>query len=528
MGRRWPIANSGADQAACNLEKRSCKIGGCPPVVNGGSVFPTADAEVKIAFAHAPRKRMLLLLRRNKLFFISFTALGFLLRGYFLHWHFLFEGDSLVYGDLAKNWLIHGVYGITDSTKIFPVDIRMPGYPAFLGVCFRFFGTEHYRAVVRVQLVIDLVTCFLVAAGARRLWSDCAAKLAFVLAALCPFTANYTATPLPETLAIFGAAVALFFALRAVQKMSLAPPWDVAHQFAINDWIISGLGITFSIYLRPDGGVLLASTGIYLLYLALRQRQLQYFWSAVLLAVVSLLPLLPWAIRNWRTLHQIEPLAPFYAQLPGEYVPKGFNRWCKTWVVDFISVMNVEWNVSTEGPGDPIDFNDMPARAYDNPQQLRRTKELIDAYNRSPELTPEMDAEFTAIAAERVRAHPIQYYFVLPLARLADVWLRPRTEMLNLQLDWWNWEDVPLESLNSVALALLDIFYLIAALLSIRNRMPGVAILSLFILCRSVLLATLSNPEPRYTLECFPAVLMLAGAGLVQRGSPRRHGVPGE
>jgi dolichyl-phosphate-mannose-protein mannosyltransferase len=471
---------------------------------------------------------MLLLLRRNKLFFICFTVLGFLLRGYFLHWHFLFQGDSLVYGDLAKNWLLHGVYGINDSGQILPVDIRMPGYPAFLAACFRLFGIEHYGAVVRVQLVIDLVTCFHIAAGARRLWSAGAAKVAFVLAALCPFTANYTATPLPETLAIFGAAVGLFFALRAVQRMSVAPPWDVAHTFAISDWIISGLGIAFSIYLRPDGGVLLASTGIYLLYLAFRMRHVEYFWAAVLVGVVSLLPLLPWTIRNWRTLHQVEPLAPFYAQLPTEYVPKGFNRWCKTWVVDFISVMDVEWNVSTEGLGDPIDLNDIPARAYDNAEQMRRTQELITAYNRSPELTPEMDTEFAALARERVREHPLRYYVGLPLARVADIWLRPRTEMLNLQLDWWNWEDVPLESLNSVALALLDIFYLIAALLSIRNRMPGVAILSLFILCRSVLLATLSNPEPRYTLECFPAVLMLAGAGLVQRGSPRRHGIPGE
>lgn len=460
---------------------------------------------------------MLSLLGRHKLFFIGFTLLGFLLRGYFLHWHFLFQGDSLVYGDLAKNWLIHGVYGITDNGQILPVDIRMPGYPAFLAVCFRLFGIEHYRAVVRVQLVIDLVTCFLIAAGARRLWSDAAAKAAFVLAALCPFTANYTATALPETLAIFAAASALFFALRAVQKMSAVPPWDVTHSFAVGDWLISGLGIAFSIYLRPDGGVLLASTGIYLLYLAFRRHQSEYFWSAVLLGVVSLLSLVPWTIRNWRTLHQVEPLAPFYAQLPTEYVAKGFNRWCKTWVVDFISVMDVEWNVSTEGPGDPIDVNDIPARAYDNPEQIRRMQELIVAYNRSPELTPEMDSAFAELAAERIHAHPVRYYLILPLARLADMWLRPRTEMLNLQLDWWNWQDVPLESLNSVALALIDVLYVIAALFSLRRRMPGVAVLWLFILCRSVLLATLPNPEPRYTLECFPAVLMLAGAALARR-----------
>ena len=32
----------------------------------------------------------------------------------------------------------------------------------------------------------------------------------------------------------------------------------------------------------------------------------------------------------------------------------------------------------------------------------------------------------------------------------------------------------------------------------------------------TILLATLPNPAPRYTLECFPAVLMLAGAGLAR------------
>src|SRR5690349_532958 len=127
---------------------------------------------------------MLLLLRRNKLFFTSFTVLGFLLRGYFLHWHFLFQGDSLVYGDLAKNWLLHGIYGISDNSQILPVDIRMPGYPAFVAACFSLFGVEHYGAVVRVQLVIDLVTCVLIAAGARRLWSDGAAKVAFAQATL--------------------------------------------------------------------------------------------------------------------------------------------------------------------------------------------------------------------------------------------------------------------------------------------------------------------------------------------------------
>jgi len=459
------------------------------------------------------------LFSRNKVYFLVLTLLGFALRGYFLHWHFLFEGDSLVYGDLAKNWLLHGVYGITDNGQVMPVDIRMPGYPAFLAAIFRLFGIEHYGAVVRTQLGIDLATCFLIAAGARRLWSESAGKIAFALAVLCPFTANYTATPLPETIAIFGAAFALFFALSAVQKMRRAPSWDVAHSFAIGDWILSGLGIALSIYLRPDGGILLVSIGLYLLWLAITQREGEFIWVAVLLGVVSLLPLLPWTLRNWRTLQVVEPLAPFYAQLPGEYVPKGFNRWTKTWMVDFLSVMNVYWNVSAEGNGEAVDVSNIPSRAYDNAAQKQSTEQLFAQYNQALTLTPEMDRAFADLADERIRAHPVRYYVMLPLARLADMWLRPRTEMLNLQLDWWNWENVPQESAASVGLALLNLFYVAAALMSLQRKLPGSAMLWMFILCRSALLATLPNPEPRYTLECFPALLMLAGAGLAREAN---------
>ena len=41
----------------------------------------------------------------------------------------------------------------------------------------------------------------------------------------------------------------------------------------------------------------------------------------------------------------------------------------------------------------------------------------------------------------------------------------------------------------------------------------ALALLATFILLRTALLGTLENPEPRYTLECFPIVLALAGIG---------------
>ena len=75
-----------------------------------------------------------------------------------------------------SNWLRHGVYGITDSGQIMPTLSRLPGYPAFLAAIFAVFGTNNFRAVLLIQVLFDLGTCFLIADLARRVLSQRAAK----------------------------------------------------------------------------------------------------------------------------------------------------------------------------------------------------------------------------------------------------------------------------------------------------------------------------------------------------------------
>ena len=43
------------------------------------------------------------------------------------------------------------------------------------------------------------------------------------------------------------------------------------------------------------------------------------------------------------------------------------------------------------------------------------------------------------------------------------------------------------------------------------------ALMLLFVLLRSAFLGTLENPEPRYTLECYPVVLVLGAAWISGR-----------
>ncbi len=83
----------------------------------------------------------------------------------------LFEvnGDALVYGGLAKNLLQWGQYAYTLPTgALHPTLIRLPGYPLLVALCFRLFGMENYYSVACVQIVLDLLSCLLLAGFARR------------------------------------------------------------------------------------------------------------------------------------------------------------------------------------------------------------------------------------------------------------------------------------------------------------------------------------------------------------------------
>src|SRR3981081_2419011 len=210
------------------------------------------------------------LLRRNTRFFLwaILAALGLRL---FLVFRFpAVVDDSRLYANIAKNWLQYGIYGVTDSVQVFPPLCGLPGSPAFLAAVFAIFGVDNFRAVLLIQVLFDIGTCFVVAALGRRLLSDRAATAAVALAALCPFLANYAAAALTETLEIFFTALALNLAVQGIQIVNLsedtaaASPrssgWKTSScmRSATFVWLSCGFSIGAAILLRPDGGILLA------------------------------------------------------------------------------------------------------------------------------------------------------------------------------------------------------------------------------------------------------------------------------
>ena len=62
------------------------------------------------------------------------------------------SGDAPFYIELAWNWLKNRVYGFPVKGVLTPVDMRTPGYPAFLAAIFAFAGNSA-RAVMLAQAV---------------------------------------------------------------------------------------------------------------------------------------------------------------------------------------------------------------------------------------------------------------------------------------------------------------------------------------------------------------------------------------
>ena len=442
-------------------------------------------------------------------------AAGGVLRFWMLHKFFEVNGDSQLYGGMAKNLLLHGQYALGDGSDFHPTLIRLPGYPLFLAACFRLFGMENYFAPACIQILAELVACVLLALVAWRLSQRMAAAQATLwLACLCPFTAIYAVEPLTEAPTLFCVALAL---------------WATARFQDRRDWL-SALAFTFAItyaaLLRPDGALVGIALVVPILLAALpavkvarpanpANPALRKLLVCVLLALT---PFAAWTYRNYRTFHVVQPLAPRYATDPGEPTWPGWQRWTKTWCLDFVSTFQVYWNL----PGAPLDVHQLPARAFDSTAQYTETVQLFAAYEANGEdISPAIDDGFSRLAQQRIEAHPLRYYLWLPIGRVADMLFRPRVENLPIDLDWWVYAHHWAETRFSWSYAALNALFSLLAVIGLCTRPRLWPWMVLYFVLRCALLATIEAPEARYTLEFFPMQFVLGGLAIAKIKRPR-------
>jgi hypothetical protein len=431
-------------------------------------------------------------------------------------------GDGPFYIELAWNWLKNGVYGFAVHGQLTAVDMRVPGYPAFLAAVFAFAG-QSPRAVMLAQVVVDLATCFVIALLAARLAPENSRRRVALaglwLAALCPFTANYTAVVLTETLVIFLTALAILVLLQTeVGGAQVARDGS----FLANPWLLAGIVVGFGTLVRPETPLVLFAAGLVLLAKWWRPADwMKLVRAGLMMGLGLLLQLVPWAARNWNTLHDVQFLAPRYSELPGEYTPLGFTAWTNTWMWRFRDVYLTQWKVNEE----EIAIDQLPPYAFDSQDEKERMADLLDEYNEALTIDPPLDQEFREIARERTERHPLRTYVTVPLLRTLTLWFTPRVELLPSSGHLWplreEWQDDRPDFLVTLGLSVVNVIYVGSALAGawLARRRPGWALLISFCVVRTLFFVKfVETPEPRYVLECFPAMIALAAQVFAPRG----------
>jgi 4-amino-4-deoxy-L-arabinose transferase-like glycosyltransferase len=461
--------------------------------------------------------------------------------------------DGRVYSQIARNVLEQHVYSIENQAPYMPTLIRLPGYPLFIAAIYSTFGHGNNTAVRVVQAVLDTITCALIAwvvfEWSRKRW---AAMIALALAGVCPFTAIYVATILTEVPTNF-LAVAMVLTATFAFKATL-------RQRMLTWWFVTGLIAGVAVLFRPDSGLFAAAIGLTLMLSSLRKFREATLQAAVF-SLAFCVVLVPWTIRNRHLFHVFQPLAPAHAEMPGEFVPRGYLLWVRTWLDDQRYVSPALWAMDTR----QIHVEDFPARAFDSKEERDRVAALFEKYNHpdgdeaeqtsdqddssgddeeqpeeepepeenpepadaNVEMTPEIDAGFAQIGQERVAHSRLRYYVVLPLKRAMTLWFDTHSQYYP-----FNGELLPLEDLDHDIHQQywLPLFAGLTAIYSLLGVIGGwllwrsgdkkwLLMAALLIFLRLGFFATLENPEPRYTVELFPFLILLAAAGLAKLSS---------
>jgi 4-amino-4-deoxy-L-arabinose transferase-like glycosyltransferase len=480
---------------------------------------------------------------------VTALAAGLCLRLFFVLKLPAVSGDSELYEQLAVNWLRHGCYGMEVNGGLQPVNLRMPGYPAYLVIAYWLTGRTGSAALLAVmlgQVAVDLLGCLVVAqlakvlaevagireAGAlRKVW-----LAALWLAALCPFTANYCAVPLTEVFAMLFTALTcclLVAAVRLVKEPSFRMPKTHSRlsrgveYTALGAGFVVGAGTLF----RPETPLLLAAGFAVIAWqLARRRMWMRVLWTGAAMALGLLGPLIPWEVRNQITLNETQFLAPKNSNLPGELVPYGFMAWEKTWLYRMKDNYLAAWKVDEES----IDAETLPARAFDTPEEKQRVAMILQSYNDDLTLTKEQDTAFAELARERTARYPLRTYVWLPMLRVVTMWFTPRIELLPVSGTVFplvqSWQDDPIDQSVTVVFFLLNMIYVGLGMLGAvklwrwsTTARPALIFVALFVVVRTVFLTTLETPEPRYVLECFPALIALAACAVGGRMAGRPH-----
>lgn len=230
---------------------------------------------------------------KRRIFLILFAGLLFRLFIMFFANVNVYTGDSAKFDIPAWN-LIHGHgYTKTEEPPYLIATSIPPVYPIFLAIIYLFFGRSFFTVAI-IQIILDILTCFLVYRLAEITLNQKVAKIALLITIFNPFLAVYTPSIMRETLMAFLVTLSAFVLISALKYKK------------IFYWFFSGSCMGFSVLCRQDLVIFPFFLSIIILFVFRTQWRAMaknIFWLFFGLILV----LTHWAYRNYCVTGVITP-----------------------------------------------------------------------------------------------------------------------------------------------------------------------------------------------------------------------------
>jgi len=319
-------------------------------------------------------------------------------------------GDSFVYKTVALNILENFCVSMSNPTTGVCAPHwggnQLPGYPAFIAAVWLVAGKSIAAVLVAQTLVFAIAAVRLLVALAALGLSHRSVLFGACLLGVSPSLIGFSRGLLTETLAT-AAAIWLLGELVSSWRAGSLRAVPIALTFC------AGLFLRYDFVLTA---VPIAVAGFWL------HRPAQAIRRGVLIALIVALPLGLWTLRS---VGQNLPSAPPFGLTPqGHLLPVGMLSWIGTWLDDQYDLEPTVWQLVHF---DHAEFQP-PVEAYVSEAEREQVTALINKLTRNHQGAPppaSIDNEFTALAAARIENHLFDYYVLLPMRRLAHMWLSP-------------------------------------------------------------------------------------------------------
>ena len=155
--------------------------------------------------------------------------------------------DDMGFKSLAHPWFVDG-----------QPFYQAPGYAYFLSLVYLFFGAHNYLAVGIIQILLDLLTAFLLFLIGRRLWNDWVGISACGIYVFYRPFIYYSATILSDSFILFTSVLCLFLVYWVLEEPRRPRPGTPAsciqgqaYWGRLRRWFLAGLGFGLAAITKP-------------------------------------------------------------------------------------------------------------------------------------------------------------------------------------------------------------------------------------------------------------------------------------